>query len=453
MLGMDSDNNLGGAEAGISGYVDIMGFGMRVTDNAYGFGTGVYNITDAAICNGYPISIPGQETISSGIGINATRFRWYLDTDGDSSSLSHCNATDSNEVSLGYPNYEFYIDYLVRNNTDTGSIETTKKLYVCIQNSNNEWQWAPTNVFITDDKKFTCFTSNMGSPFVSIEKETLENFNLFDITEPMRVFAVSFNGTGEGDGADEVGPAYYTPGTIDFDFVDCSNPMIKDPKCKSFQKFGAQMFEDCKNGVDDDSDGYADCADPKCIFSPACVGSGTAFNFIIDTNDNKAPVVMFSKVEKMADSAIIIYDTDEPANGSLMFYNTSSTCALNVTPNIDDLGDIGFSFDDYKPFHRANLNNDTLGFDLINNTAYYYKVKVCDPSGNCGISKCLNFTTRKQNKNFIFRIDLPDGYVVNITAGDGSTLYAGNFTYYDNSSTNTYDIGIKTNTSQTKKRS
>ncbi len=453
MLGMDSGNMMGGAESGVVGWADIKGFGLRVTDKSYGFGVGIYNLTDGAVCNGYQMKFAelGVDG-ATGAGQNITKMRWYLDTDGDSSFGSHCGATDSNGASCDSSssnlcNYEFYIDYMVRNNTNTGNIETTKKLYYCVMNGSTGWQWAPTNVFVTDDKKFTCWDSGMGALLVSIEKEAFENFALFDITQPMRIFVVSFDGPGSGDGADELGPSYYTPGTIDFGFVDCSDPNTKDPKCKNFQKFGTQVFEDCKNGYDDDSDGYADCADAKCTFTPVCA-SGTAFNWTSQcSSDYKAPVVVFTNVDKMADSAIIQYDTDEPANGSLIWYNTSSTCEI-ANGTVDDIGDVNFGFDDYKPFHRGIFDSDTLGYSLINNTNYYYKMKVCDPCGNCGTSACLNFTTKKENKPFIFKMKLPEGYSVNITSSDGTNIYSGNFTTTIGGTT--YDIGVKTNSSVSK---
>ncbi|OUU23872.1 MAG: hypothetical protein CBC13_04620, partial [Planctomycetia bacterium TMED53] len=37
---------------------------------------------------------------------------------------------------------------------------------------------------------------------------------------------------------------------------------------------GGPLVEDCTNGVDDDGDGLADCADPDCFGNPACGGGG-----------------------------------------------------------------------------------------------------------------------------------------------------------------------------------
>jgi len=444
-LGMDAGNINGGAEAGIIGWADIKGFGMRVSDKAYGFGVGVHNLTDGAVCNGYNLNfVELSDEPAIGSGLNITKMVWYLDTDGDSTTSTHCNYNAS------LINFEFYIKYIVQNNSNTGNIETTTKLYQCVQNSSG-WQWNPTNVFVSADKKFTCYDSGMGAVFVSVEKETFENFDLFNITVPMRIFAVSYDGPGSGDGVDEVGPGYYTPGSVDFGFVDCSNPDTKDPKCKNFQKFGFNTGEDCKNGVDDDSDGLTDCDDAKCVFSPACGGT---FVFGGGANDNQAPVVVFSSVDKMHDSAIVMFDTNEPANGTLMFYKNSSTCdstSLNVT--LYDVGDLVVDYDDYKPFHRVSLDSDTLGYVLTNNTAYYYKVKVCDDFNNCGTSACLNFTTKKTAKNFIFKMDVPAGYTVDVQSSVGNSLYSGNFTYANASLLGagvTKEIGIKTNTSETK---
>lgn len=446
MLGMD---NGGANEAGVNDTVDIKGFGMRVTDKAYGFGLGIINLTNAAICNGYIYNFEGVTGIST--GTNTTKFYWYLDTSGCWKARSETNTcgsespgcTVTDENGAAYDGFEFYIEYIVRNNTVSGSIETTKKLFRCTRNSTASWQWVPTNVFVTDDKKFTCYGSGMGAAFVNVEKELIENFPEFNITKPLGVFGMSSDGS-DSNMDDSVGPSYYTPGTVDFGFVDCSNPDVKDPKCKSFQKFGFQAFEDCKNGKDDDGDGLADCADFKCTFTPACAASGAAFNFAANATDKKAPTVMFSKVDKMADSAIVMFDTDEPANGTLSFYRNDSACSsLNRT--INDLGDPIFTFDDYKPFHRVSLDRDNLGYYLIKSTAYYYKVSVCDSSSNCGISSCLNFTTKEENKNFIFKMDVPTGYTVDVPALN----YSGNFTKVVG--TKVYEIGIKTNSSVTTK--
>ena len=448
MLGFDAIGE------GMPTYVDIVGMGIRISDNAYGFGLGIVNLTDAAYCFGYPLSSEFSGAAGlTGSGQNTTKFKWYLDVSGcweeqgdatqdcgvDSPA---CTATDEN--GQAYDGFEFYISHVTGNNSDTENLETSKQLYRCVRNSTSEytWQWSPTNVFVSEDKKFTCYSSGVGAAFVSVEKEALENFPEFNMTAPIAILAVSSDGS-DSNMDDSVGPNYYTPGTVDFDFVDCSNPDTKDPKCKSFQKFGFQMFEDCKNTIDDDGDGLADCDDPKCIFTPACA-SGTAFNWGSGTDDYKTPIVMFSKVDRMADAAVVMFDTDEPANGTLNFYHNSSTCAT-LNTSIADVGDANFDYDDYKPFHRILLESDNLGYDLVVSTSYFYKVQVCDPFNNCGTSKCLNFTTRAENKPFIFRMNLPEGFSVDIPAMD---LTDENFTRTVNGQL--YEVGFKTNSTVTR---
>ena len=94
---------------------------------------------------------------------------------------------------------------------------------------------------------------------------------------------------------------------------------------------------------------------------------------------------------------------------------------------------------------------DTLGYDLINNTVYYYKVTTCDPSSNCGTSACLNLTTKTAavDKEFIFKMDLPDGFTVDIPALN-KTDYNFTETFNISGTPTTFDVGIKTNTSVTK---
>jgi hypothetical protein len=239
-----------------------------------------------------------------------------------------------------------------------------------------------------------------------------------------------------------VNPGFYTPGSADFAFVDCSNPDTKDAKCKNFQQFGFNLFEDCKNSKDDDGDGAVDCADPKCKFTPVC-SSGSAFNFVVDANDNTAPTITFSQVDVLPDAASVKFDSDEPANGTIDFYYNDSSCG-SLNSSLYDLGDASVTYDNFKPFHRVDLDINFLGYNLVNGTVYYYKTTVCDPSSNCATSGCLNFTTSNDGyKNFIFKMNLPSGYTVNIT-GNGIN-YNGNFTTVIGGTT--YSIGIKTNAS------
>jgi len=447
-LAMDSGNSMGpsgpSAEAGVSGEVDIMGMGMRVTPDGFNFGAGIFNISNSILCNGYNVLAKMQSngTVSSGVtgkGNASSKFYWYLDTDGNNTGA--CNAVgDAN-----YAGYDFMISYVARNTT-TGIVET-KQLMRC-----SSGNWTATNALVTTSKKMGC--GEIGGVMIGVARQDLESFPEYDKTSTMKIYMVSANvSRTRTNPSDYVGPGYYTPGTVDFGFVDCSNPSTKDPKCKNMQKFGFNVFEECMNGIDDNEDGLADCADPNCVFTPKCA-TGNAFAFGVDVLDKVSPTVMSSKVDKLGDGAFMRIDTNEPSNMSVLFYLTDSTCKI-LNKTISDIGIEAYQqYANFKPFHSIDLIDESysLGYALSNGTTYYYKIKTCDPSGNCGTSACANFTTKKSlvAKSFIFKLDLPDGYTVDIPALN-KTNYNFTETFTINGVPTEFDVGIKTNTSVTKK--
>jgi hypothetical protein len=433
-LADDSDNfGIGGpeAEAGVSGEVDIVGMGMRVTDEGLNFGAGIINISDSIICNGHFVSAGPGSPGEQGNGNKSGGFYWYLDTDGNESG--GCVAYGGVD-GIGY---DFMINYIARNTT--GGVVETKQLMRC-----NAGEWSPTNALVTTSKQMSC--GEIGGVMVAIASEDLEAYSAFDTTANMRIFMSSVNDTDTREApSDYVGPGYYTPGSIDFAFVDCSDPDSKDPKCKNVQKFGFNVFEECMNGIDDDENGLIDCLDPMCLFTPKCAG-GSAFSFDVDLTDKVAPIVTYSEVEELSDVAFVRIDTNEPSSLNLTFYGNDSDCAVeNIT-----IEDIGSGYQDnakYKPFHDVDLVDQ----NLENGTSYYYKTTTCDTSGNCAVSACANFTTKTSqvDKEFIFKIDLPDNFTVDIPALN-KTDY--NFTESFNISgvPTEFEVGIKTNTSVTK---
>lgn len=438
-LAMDSDNfGIGGpeAESGVNDEVDIMGMGMRVTDDGFNFGAGIMNISDSAICNNFMVGNPEDpfSTKTLGAGNQTSKFYWYLDTDGN--NTNGCTAVPQSGANL--TGYDFMVSYTSENTTS--GISETKQLKRC-----SGVAWFPTNAQVTTSKKISC--GDIGGVMIAVAKQDIESFAEYNKTATMRIFMVSANSTDTRTSpSDSVGPGYYTPGTIDFGFIDCSDPtMSTDTKCKNFQKFGFNVYEECKNGVDDDENGLVDCDDPFCSFIPDC-NDGAAFNFVAVAGDITAPTVTFSDVEKLYDSAFIKIDTNEPSNMSLQFYHNESTCqTINIT-----LADTGAGYQanaNFKPFHSIDLISDNLGYALTNGTVYYYKVKVCDPSGNCALSACTNFTTKATaaDKIFIFKVELPAGYTVDIPA-----LNKTGYNFTETFAGTTYDVGIKTNTSVTK---
>ena len=433
--------------------VDIREFGVKDMDDSLAFGIMVTNITNSAVCRGYQIGHMGPpeggQFLSpiDGNGSATSKFYWFLDTDKNQSN--GCNATSQTGQNL--TGFDFLMKYVV--SLSNGSASETKSFYKCSSGS-----WMLTNVPLSSNRQFMCgmripsFGASMpgmiGGVMIVVDKENLESFSEYNKSASLRVFVSSANGSDSYnknnplDSASEAG--YYTHGSADFKFVDCSNPNTKDTKCKNFQKFGFNIFEDCKNGVDDDGDGASDCSDMKCTFTPVCAGAGSAFNFEANANDTSSPIVMFSQVDTMPDGAFIRFDTNEPANGTVTFYHNDSSC-LSANTSIDDIGDPAMTFDDYKPFHMVSIDEFSLNYALSNGTSYYYKTSNCDPSNNCAVSACQNFTTKSDaaHKNFIFKMKLPAGFNVTIPALN----YSGNFTYSVPGTNKSYDVGIKTNSS------
>ncbi|MBU3923430.1 MAG: hypothetical protein KJ592_00775, partial [Nanoarchaeota archaeon] len=173
-LAMDSGNfgEMGppGAEVGISGEVDIMGMGMRVSAEGFNFGAGVFNISNSIMCNGYNIGAKMQESGVAAAGIvgtgNAsTKFYWYLDTNGV--ATGGCNATGA----TNYAGYDFMISYVARNTT-SGIVET-KQLMRCSSGT-----WTATNALVTTSKKMSC--GEIGGVMVAVALQDLESFSEYD---------------------------------------------------------------------------------------------------------------------------------------------------------------------------------------------------------------------------------------------------------------------------------
>jgi len=431
-------------ESTIPGEIDIREYGIKDSLQSLSLGILVRNMTNASVCRGYYLGGGFGSLPLKANGTAPTKFYFYLDTNAN--KTDNCNATYQNgSIEKGY---EFLIKYLV--SFSNGSVTETKSFLKCSGGT-----WVLTNVPLSSNRQMMCSISvpafgadspKLGGVAIIVDKESLESFSTYNKTTPMRVLVSSANETyTEVNPLDSPAAAgYYTPGTADFKFVDCSNPDTKDDKCKNFQKFGFNIYEDCKNGQDDDGDGLADCGDPKCGFTPSCAG-GNGFNFTADPNDKTTPSLTFSNVEITHVGSTIKFDSNEPANGSLDFYRNDSTCTT-VNMSIAELGDPAVTFDNYKPFHAVPLELNTLGYDLTNGTTYYYKTTLCDVSGNCATSACLNFTTKTENsfKNFVFKLKLPSGFNVTIPALN----YSGNFTTTVGGKT--YENGIKANASITR---
>jgi len=386
MLGSDADD-------GVQQFIEIMGFGIKDMGSAYGMGIPVESLADAGMCNGYQLQEGG-----TGSGTKTSKFYWYVDTNGVETGGCSAIGTAQN-----YSGFEFLYAY---DALYSSSLTESRVAYRCLNSS-----WAPANIPLSGSSAKMC--GEIGGAMVGVNKEGMEKFsNLINDTAKMRFFVSSANGTTTRLAPiDDVGPLYFKPGSVDFAFEDCSavgNDLDgdglsaeNDPDCFAFFRLGFVPIESgpqCIDDVDNDNDGKTDCLDSGCK-SDSFFCSG---NLSYDANDKDSPSVVWIKKELYPDAAVIMFDTDEPSNGTLLFYKQDSTCTtLNKT--IKDQGLLDSFIPEFKQWHDVPIDNfafnsQRTGYSMQNASNYYFKIKNCDPSGNCALSKCLNFTT-KNNAN------------------------------------------------------
>lgn len=371
---------------------DILGVGLRDEFKQIAFGTRLNDyLANSSICN----ATPTYNTGARGYGSLNHTFLWYVDSNGNATDAC---ATRHNSSEVGY---EFLFKY---QGYWSGSFTEVKASYRCI---NGTWGAAP--IPLTSSKDIMCDV--VGGGMASVDKAEMFKFKgFYNKSKDLRIYAVVSNSTANDSIAhDFAGPFYYTQGTIDFRFEDCSNSggdadedgilASNDPDCQNFLKFGFVPMEvgfQCGDNQDNDGDGSKDCADDGCKYDYACGGMGVP---TADANDKTAPKVVWLQVDTYPDSAFIMYDTNEPANGTLLFYNNDTSCkTLNKT--IRDPALLDAITPDYKMWHDGAMDNygdnvDKLITQLKNNTVFYYKTQICDINGNCALSACLNFTTKK----------------------------------------------------------
>lgn len=379
-------------EFAINDSFDIASITLKDDFDKFGFGTSLYDeFVASGVCTSTPLK-------SGGIGtgqLNYTFF-WYLDTDGQ--STGGCAARDNSSEA----GYEFSFKY-----TATRSGQTLTEIpvaYQCVSGN-----WGPVPIPLSTAKQIMC--DNIGGGMIGIDKPEMFKFKkLFNKTADLRVYAVVSNNTLNNSFAvDRAGPYYYSPGAFDFKFEDCANSggdadgdgliASNDPDCMDFMKFGFVPNEagfQCADGIDNDGDSLTDCSDEGCSYSFECGGTGVPQT---NANDKSAPKIKWQQVKTFPDSAFIMYDTNEPANGTVLFYHNDSSCvALNKT--VRDTGLIDTFLPKFKMWHDGPLDNfdfnsEALGYALTNATTYYFKTKVCDVNGNCAVSACTNLTTKR----------------------------------------------------------
>ncbi len=420
----------------ISASVDICGFGMKAMGESYGFGAFVRDFSNASACNKEKLSsyvmgsigggsggsmiqdVPagaglGGGTERIGSGNETVIYIVYLDTDGMTSG--GCTL-DSNTSSTGY---EFRFKYTSEWNSNTSKASETFNSYKC-DNSN----WKATDIKISAWNKKMC--SEIGGPMIAVGKSDLAKYpTLYNSTKDMRVFVATIGRTGNiSSPSDTAGPGWITPGSVDFEIVDSfayNSNSSNAAKYEDILKKGYVQYEDCFNGIDDDSDGNIDCNDWNCQYASNCEGKGVNN---AGYNDTSSPQVIGIKIEEYPDAALIMYDTNKPTNGTLELYGYGDSQCVNRTSVIGDIGVLSSNVRDYKLWHYAMIYNDgdtannlSLDWPLVAGNTYYYKLRICDNSSKCAVSKCSSFKAAQSAQkcgycNFVTRIKAPTGWTV-----------------------------------------
>lgn len=372
-------------------YLEIYGLGVKKTPDAYAYGIHVKNINGSALCNSIPV---GGNAFGS--GKNTSRYYLYLDTDGV--STGGCSADNANSV-VGF---EYRFKYVAEIGSNGKLIETSLTQQ-CLGGN-----WTASNVPFKSERNKACDFVN--GPIFAIDKSTFTGKSNVNTDKSWRAYATTAHSSGNSSNiSDAVGPGSTDFKGIDVEIVDCMSTADKDkPQCTKFKQFGffpGEFGPACLDGKDNDGDSSTDCNDFDCKYDPFfCSGSFTSL-----ADDKTAPSIVWNKVNQKIPTALtFIFDTNEPANGTVRFYNNDSGCSnLNSTLR-DEALDTADTHDDYRPHHVA----DTSG--LSANKTYYYKLEVCDPSSNCAVSKCNNATTAVSHTNITFKLDIPSTWSVDI---------------------------------------
>lgn len=373
-------------------YLDIIELGVKKTANAYIYGFAVNDIEHSVMCNG--MQLMDQ---SIGNSFNATKYYIYLDTDGDSDS--GCDSFDDPDVG----GFEYLFRYSATWSNENSQISETALSQQCSGDN-----WVAANVPFKADRKKAC--TFIGGPLFGIDKESFTSKSDVDTSFGWRAYATTAaQGGNASNVTDTVSTGVGDFKGIDTVLVDCLDPASTDnsqcTKVKQFGFFPGEFGPACLDNIDNDGDGSTDCDDTDCKYDPFfCSGS-----FGVQADDNSAPSFASYKVNTKNPTALsFIFNTNEPANGTVSFYNTNSSCQSINTTVLDKALLDGDSFTNYRPHHVAKISG------LNPNNTYFYKLNACDPSGNCAVSKCSNATTSITHANITFKIIIPTGWAMNI---------------------------------------
>ena len=383
-----------GSEVTAGPYLDACGLGVKRTPEAYMFGFPTSSLTGAAMCNGI---ILGSGT-TVGTARNTSKYYLYLDTDG--TATGGCAAVND----AGVVGFEFQFKYVVEFNSQTNKVAETLTAQKCSSGS-----WIASSVPFKSDRMKGC--GFVTGPIFGIDKDSLTAQASVNTTKSWRAYGATADSGGNNSVVnDTVGPGYADFQGIDIELVDCTNIEDADnPQCTKFQQFGffpGEFGPACTDSIDNDGDGSTDCNDFDCKYDPFfCSASG----FTSQSGDTNSPQIVWSKVNnKIPTSLTWIFDTNEPSNGTIKFYNNDSKCSsLNATIYDQAVGD-GRDITNFRPHHVAGKTG------LQANKTYYFKYHTCDPTSNCGFSKCSNATTAEKHSNITFKLAIPSNCTIDM---------------------------------------
>lgn len=384
-------------------YVDLCGFGVKDMGNAFGFGAGVTDFSEAGICN--------KEKTPTGFGNGNRTIKYYIYLDTDGVTTGGCSLSHNSSAT----GYEFFLKYEAVYND---SLQKATELFTAKKCSSTGWVVA--DIGLSTWKQAMC--SELGGPMIAVEKTGLEKFpSLYTSSSDIRVFVALADGyhnaTSPSDIPNQAG--WLTPGAIDFEVQNFFEYGADSAKYEGIMKKGYMEYEDCFNGIDDDNDGKIDCDDWAC---EATSSTHVCYNKGVNApgyEDTSMPTISGVKVEEYYDAALVMYYTDKPTNGTLTFWHNDSTCTSNpLNATINDATVLP-TVKNYTLWHDAHIYNDSgvssLDYPLENNTQYYYKLTVCDSAGRCSVSKCSSLRTAGGKCgycDFVTLLQAPSGWTV-----------------------------------------
>ena len=323
----------------------------------------------------------------------------------DSGSITGGCALHHNTSKKGY---EFLFKYIVDWDSNSSKPDSTFNAYRC-----NSGTWKVADITLNAWREKMC--GEFQGMMISVEVNDLAKFpSLYDSKADIRVVTASANNTSNATyPRDVVGPGWVTPGSVDFEVDSFADFDASSATFEDIMKEGYVSYENCWNGIDDDEDKLVDCYDWDCQFFPNCTSSGVNAAGYADTT---TPKIIGTKIEEYWDAALVMYDTNKPTNGTLLWYDNSSTCSGNAT-EIYDRGLLSNNMRNFSLWHVGEIyhGNNSLNSSLSNSTTYYYKLKVCDSGGKCAQSKCMPLktpSTKCAYCNFVTKIKAPSGWSV-----------------------------------------